>query len=330
MRSKIMWGSVVAALACAVWFFPRTADALSCASNWIRAPENGAVGVPTNTLLWSYGRFGGTSRARLIGPAGEVPTEERFLPVAIDGYGQGTNFPVLAPLLELEPNTRYSIEVSSGDGSIERNWFQTGGGPSVVAPPLPVLVSSEPGFGQGWSGLNRWNALEFAHAGILMGDNGALGDVTSADDVLLDEDAGFVAIEVEASTPVVRWLTTLPELYVGVGDCLIWPEGAEDRQDARFGVLDLAGNFSGWLAEELLLPSAQQARGTLDAELAREQALAAADLESRREADVRRREALNPVSCALERPGASAGGKAAMIWLALGAALATRRRGARS
>lgn len=332
MRRKIRWVGVVGGVACAIWLVPRTADALSCASNSFQGPVDGAVGVPTNTLLWSYGRFGGASRARLIGPAGEVQTEERYMPVAIDGYGQGTNFPVLVPSVELEPNTQYAIESArAGDGSIERSRFTTGAGPSDVAPPLPVLVSKEAGAGRSWlGGANRWNTLEFAHTGILIGDiGGALGDVTSADDMLLAEDAGFVAIEVDANTPIVRWLTTSTTLSVGVGDCLIWPEGAEDRQDARFGVLDLAGNFSGWAPEELVLPSAQEAQGIVDAELAREDELAAADLESRTQGDLRRREGLSPLRCAVERPGSSAGGRSAMTCLALGAALAALGRSRR-
>jgi hypothetical protein len=248
-----------------------TARATTCANNVFQAPAPDAVDVPTNTLLWAYGRFGGASRARLIGPAGEVPTTERFVPVAI-ALGLGTNFPVVVPEAELEANTEYEIEFDYTDVfdvvTTERVSFTTGSGPSTSTPPPPELTRSEPGAGQGFLGTSRYLHLELAHSGILIADSGgALGDIDSAEDLWLPEGAGFESIALRSTTPVVRWVTTSNELWVGLGECLVWSETAAERESARFGVLDLAGNFSGWTEpSELELPSATEAASLIAAE----------------------------------------------------------------
>jgi hypothetical protein len=95
------------------------------------------------------------------------------MPVAIYP-GQGTNYPVLVPRAELEPNTRYAIEITydyeePNTDVTERVRFTTGNGPATVAPPVPALVSIEEGAGTGWLGGNqRWINLDFGpHGGVL-------------------------------------------------------------------------------------------------------------------------------------------------------------------
>jgi hypothetical protein len=270
---------VVSALGCASAVVPGTAHALTCATNWLQVPADGERDVPTNTRIWAYGRFGGASPARLVGPRGEVAVDERFMPVAI-APGQGTNYPVLVPRAELEPNTRYAIEITydyeePNEDVTERTWFTTGIGPATAAPPLPELLSIEGGAGDGFSGFGRWLSLGFAlQGGILIADTAdALGAVSSASD-LFEGGASFDSLEITATTRAIRWLSTRDELSVGQGDCLIWPESAGDQQTARFGVLDRAGNLSGWMTTDLELPSPDEARAILAAEQDAEEARA--------------------------------------------------------
>jgi hypothetical protein len=267
------------ALGCASAVLPGTSHALSCATNWVQVPKDGERDVPTNTRIWAHGRFGGASAARLIGPSGEVAVDERFMPVAIIP-GEGTNFPVLVPRAELEPNTRYAIEITydreAPDADVtERVRFTTGNGPATTAPPVPALVSIGQRAGVGWTGNQRWLSLGFEpHGGILVADTAAaLGTVTSADDLFVEE-GSFDSVELGPTTRAVRWLSTSDSVDVGKGDCLIWPEDGADRQSARFGVLDLAGNFSGWASSELELPSPEEARALIAAAEAQEEAMA--------------------------------------------------------
>ena len=104
----------------------------------------------------------------------------------------------------------------------------------------------QPFVGSGWLGVNRTLSLELPHGGILIGESGgALDDVASLDDLLASPDAGFVSVDASPTSPIVRWATTDSVLSVGLGDCVVWPS-SEAAATARFGVLDLAGNFSGW------------------------------------------------------------------------------------
>ncbi|HTV19575.1 MAG TPA: hypothetical protein VMG12_12905 [Polyangiaceae bacterium] len=270
---------VAGALGCAICALPGTARALSCADNLVQVPVNGERDVPTNTLIWAHGRFGGASAARLIGPEGEVAVDERFMPVAI-APGAGTNFPVLVPRAELAPNTRYAIEIvydhePPSEDVTEQTWFTTGTGPATSAPPLPELVSIEPGAADGFSGRMRWLELGFGlQSRLLIADTAsALGSVSSAEDLFV-ADGAFESVELTPTTRAVRWMSASDVLAVGRGDCLIWPEVDEDQQTARFGALDLAGNFSGWITADLELPSSAEADEIIAAYDAEQQAQA--------------------------------------------------------
>src|SRR5688500_6685830 len=74
--------------ACLTVLTPSTARALSCATNWVQAPEDGDIDVPTNTLLWGYNDFSVDTSSRistrLIGPSGSVQLEQRYLAVHFD------------------------------------------------------------------------------------------------------------------------------------------------------------------------------------------------------------------------------------------------------
>jgi hypothetical protein len=262
---KLVVGGV---LGCATLVMPGKAGALSCAINSLIAPEAGAVGVPTNTLLWSSQE--GTRRLHLIGPAGEVPLEERQLLIAL-GERSASAASVLKPTAELQGDTLYRVEF---DDDREIGYyafsFTTGSGPSSVAPPKAELLSSEPGGSKFPSTPeSRYVTLQFAFQGILIGESGGtLGQVESLSDLLVEGAAP--RMNITPQSPVVRWIRSTTDgaggLALGQGPCMVWPDDDTDRQQARFGVFDLAGNFSGWTeTREVVLPSWEEARAIINA-----------------------------------------------------------------
>lgn len=252
------YASVLALLlAGAVCAASGSASALSCGGNWVTSPGDGATNVPTNTLIWGHGS---ASTTRLVGPDGEVALEEYPFP-ASGPDRMVMPQPVLRPAAELEPGVRYSLfsEYDSEDEyPPDRFDFVTGSGPATAPPPLPQLLFALHGAGRKFGGsVGSWVELEFAsHGGILLGAiDGAPGNAPPAD-VMLDDDSSLE--EDRAGTPVVVWVTHT-HLFAGTGDCMVWP-GSSIRQSARFGVMDVAGNFSGWTSDTLLeLPDQREA-----------------------------------------------------------------------
>jgi hypothetical protein len=314
--TKISWFTGAVAIAAGT-VSPSLAHALTCGTNLALAPVEGDVGVPTDALLWGYG---GSSSTRLLGPGGEVvPTDDRAVPIAVPPVGYYA-MGVLAPLEPLTPNTSYTVEVDHNAGSedappfIELVHFTTGAGPTSAPPPVPVLVDSLSHAGAGFYQVTRAVELKFEHQGILIGDTGGLGAVSSVEDLFYP---GTIPTE-DDDTRRIEWATTTGFVWVGKGDCSIWPEGASDRENARFGVLDIAGNFSGWMETEIELPSEAEAQAQV--------ALA----EQERAAEQASFYPPQPVSntdhgyCNIA-PGAAPTGAAAGLTLALAGLLAGRR-----
>lgn len=273
---------------------PGTARALQCATNWVTTPESEQTNVPTDTLLWGYAQAG----TRLLGPSGNgVAVDERKLPIAAWSGVPGI-FPVLVPREPLEPNADYTIELRSpGDPTPPRRIvFTTGEGPTGSAPELPVLLSSEPRAGAGyWDySLVRVVALSFDFDGILIGDTGQLGDIATIDALFEQGDANLADWNGE-DVPMIQWASRAESVWAGISDCVVWPAGASDSELGRFGVLDMAGNFSGWTSVPLELPS-----------LAEAQSAAAADREAQRNLNVQQG---RPNACSLELPGGSDAGR---------------------
>jgi hypothetical protein len=303
---------------------PGTAQALSCDAGYPQLPRDGAVDVPTNAVLW--GHFAEVDR--LLGPSGEaVDVEPHSLrnewAVALE---------VLIPRVPLQPKTDYIIERQYPDSPYppERTTFRTGAGPSESRPAPPTLIAVEPGVGSTWlSGPGRWLHLELggvAEQQFLIGDipdvgapdgNDPLADLASLQELLVAEPA---RAQVSSVGPVVEWLFRSGSVDVGLADCTFWPSGVADRQDARFGVVDLVGNFSGWLDVPIELPSDEEAQAAAEAERAATEAEAA-------ERNVQEpRSAL--ANCSAAAPGTGVTGS--MTWLSpvlgLGLAVARHRR----
>ena len=129
-----------------------------------------------------------------------------------------------------------------------------------------MLLRAEPHAGRGLGGLERYLELEVAHQGLLIADLGGLGQVASLDDMFL-EDRTLAPYE-PIATLGIEWVTTEQALLVGRLECRYWPDAAADHESARFGVLDLAGNFSGWTEVELQIPSLEEAQAVDEADRA--------------------------------------------------------------
>lgn len=299
---------------------PGTADAASCAINLVQAPRVGQTNVPTNTLLWGYA--GGN--LQLVGPSGEVVSLVERAIIARSWSFTRVSFPVLVPTGPLQPYTRYSIEVDSGESRpLARNEFVTGAGPADSAPEVPVLVSAEPRLE---TSRGRWLDLQFEDIRdrglILIGTaDGAVTELASVEGLLLD---GPPTPAAAAEAPLLEWIADVEQLSVGLEYCSLWPEGAPDALTASFGVFDLAGNFSGWGDVSLELPSEAEAQALADQEAA-EAAAAAAEADRVAEANLARLAAASrDDGCALAP--ASSGGPSALAALALGASALWRRR----
>jgi hypothetical protein len=280
-----------------------------------------ATTVPTDTLVWGYSTSSEVVVSRLIGPGGEVAVDERFVTLA--NLGGPGGFPVLRPQTDLEPNTRYTIETwfdTGGAGATEVATFTTGPGPigdTVPAPPALVSMDTETGArGFDLPSPTRWVTLQFEeHSGILVADDGGAESLDASDGWLIE--ASEVDAALEASGPAIVWITGGSTLRMGISDCLFWPQGAGDRIDARFGLLDVAGNFSGWVESPIEIPSAAEARATADAE---------AIAEGRAQNPPRNIWGHREGSCALGAPIPSRGPGGLLASLAFGLAAAAGRR----
>lgn len=316
---------VAAILVCATLALPGTARALSCGPSHVNAPADEATGVPTNTLLWGFGQYEAMPQGRLFGPDGEVPLDERSLPFARDTLSV-SRMPVLVPRFELQPNTRYQFLMDGVSPDADevppfQVDFTTGAGPSRSVPAVPALLSSESGSfvettRSGYQVVERWLDLQFQqHAGILIGDAGELATVTSLAELLLPAPSASER-ERAPGERALYWVTTREEMSVGVGSCLIWPDTAQDRREARFGLLDLAGNFSGWSEPlTLTLPFPEEADAPAPTESTDAPPI---DVAAPLPAPAPARSS----GCALSLPGSPT---APGSWLALGVALACAR-----
>lgn len=195
-------------------------------------PAEGADDVPTNVMVWANLSFGVV----------ETPTE-RAVFVAADGTVIEATVRVLAdevlvvrPVADLEPHTQYVVRACTfAECPVELRQFSTGAGPSSEPPDVPVEhgrdldVDRRVGL---CGGVSRTIELDLEFDGVLVVDIGLpqfdeetlQGDV----DVLATGDDDALVIDREA-------------LSVG-----------SDRLDARMGVFDEAGTFSGWVELERL------------------------------------------------------------------------------
>jgi MYXO-CTERM domain-containing protein len=246
-------------LACAAAALaPRVARACSCIGpGWIE-PRDGATDVPVNTKLWrvSYeGDRAGTT-FRLVGPTGDVELDALELPV--------TNLPpgyffrhVLTPKQPLTPGAKYRLLICASGSCRDGEGFTVGTRRLDFAA-LPREQSRQPIFVAGQPNSScgpeptRLVAFRFDWSGMAIlwdvdGDNHF--SPTTMQDLL------------KHSYPLYLYEHSVGGLPIGSGPCLPGLYDASGNPltnpHLRFGVLDLAGNFSGWTtAQQVSLPTA--------------------------------------------------------------------------
>ena len=112
-----------------LWLAPDPAVACSASRAVIESsyPRYGAVGVPTNAVLFLSGpELHSADDVQLAAESGEiVPLQGNAAPNGLD----------LTPLTGLEPERKYELSVVGGGVVLE---FETGSGPAAVAEPLVV------------------------------------------------------------------------------------------------------------------------------------------------------------------------------------------------
>lgn len=257
LSTLLAWGSVTSL---SLWHSP--AQALSCDfSPYYFAPPADAQNVPTNTRLWGLAHY--AHEIILSGPDGSVELVEMKLQLQ-RGLDMDDRFPVFQPAQLLDPDTRYTVSIvfSGSDGSevVHEHLFTTGVGPATRLPDMPVLLSKTPGGGPSFSGgTGSWVQLDFEHQGILIGASEQFANSAESAENLEDLIRAAEVTEPQQgptgqlAPEGVKWLDNFGNFRVGTGDCQVWPASQGAAISARFGVLDLAGNFSGWESEAHLL-----------------------------------------------------------------------------
>lgn len=246
-------GGVLLASALAV-LAPRSARACSCVRIDLLEPRDGSSDVPTNAKIWYVPttEIDGTTY-RLVGPAGDV---------AVDAASFVADFPspaftgwVFTPRAPLTPGARYRFHVCRTPDSCVAGEGFTVGTRRAEAASLPTVLSRKatyiPGVLNSSCGPNPVRIVDFSFAwdGIVL-----LWDV--------DGKNTFSATNLG---PLLRYGMSrrLYEFVMGVpigsSFCTEWPSVPympKPEAQVRFGVLDVAGNFSGWTpAEVVALPN---------------------------------------------------------------------------
>lgn len=241
--------TLVAALALLATSIPASALACSCmeiGGTWFTAPADGAVGVPTNALVWIGG---GITRGLYEGeqqhPIEVFGPDEATLPGTDARLSGGWELvDVFTPDFEFEPNTTYSVRVN---GEIHST-FVTGleADTEPPAPPTEIERSS-------------WSQPPRPVDGGMCGDGRASHGISvqwGMDDsvvVLMDNDER-ATLDIDAIDGDVPSLSTSGYTSIGKGFGCGGDNWDEARNGAetqiRAGTYDIAGNFSGWTAPE--------------------------------------------------------------------------------
>ena len=228
---------------------PASAFACSClepGATWFSAPEDGSVGVPTNTLVWVGG---GMTRGLYEGEAQhsiELVDADGVVVPGSEARMRATSdiVDVFTPDFILDANSTYSVRVN---GEVQST-FTTGDVDDTEPPAVPTETER-----------SSWSEPPSIPSWGMCGSGGAshgLGFGFDTEDsvlILLDNDARSTIdgdnFEGTAPAITVHGYASIGNGFSCGGDN--W-EGAAlgARTDVRYAAFDLAGNFSGWSAEE--------------------------------------------------------------------------------
>ncbi|MCO4770923.1 MAG: hypothetical protein KDA24_12895 [Deltaproteobacteria bacterium] len=228
---------------------PALALACSCmepGATWFVAPEDGAVDVPVNALVWAGG---GMTRGLFEGEdkfAIEVLDDQGVVLPGIEGRLNASMevVDVFTPDFALQPNHTYSVRINDTVHST----FTTGEAVDVEAPQIPEETERD-----------SWSNPPTLPDGFSCGGGQASHGVSFGFDmngsvlVLLDNDgAADVDVElIEGSLPAmsVFGFTSIGNGFACGGDN--WEgAGLGATTDVRYASFDVAGNFSGWSEDE--------------------------------------------------------------------------------
>jgi MYXO-CTERM domain-containing protein len=237
------------ALCLLVSSLPGVALACSCmepGATFLTAPQDGAVDVPPNALVWvggsaTRGLFAGEERfpIELIGPDDlPVPGVEGRLSSSFDVVD------VFTPDAELEAGTTYRVVVN---GAVQST-FTTGSEPDHEAPDVPdeaaITTWSDPPVIPDGASCGTGRASHGISVEWQMGDRVL---------ILLDRD-GVADVDVELVQGQVPALSNFGFASLGSGFACggdNWSEAAHGaKTDLSYGGFDIAGNFSGWSEPE--------------------------------------------------------------------------------
>jgi len=251
-------------LACAAAVaIPRAARACICAETGWNEPPEGATDVPTNTKIWRVSQEGeraGTT-FRLVGPAGDVAMDDLTLPIATLQPGYAFRH-VLTPKQPLTPGAKYRLLVCDPSAVCSGGEGFTVGSRRLDTAALPKEESRVPVYAVGEANTcgaapTQLVTFRFDWSGIALlwdadGDN-AFSPTTFED---LHKHSYW------------RWLYDHSlGLPIGSAPCLRGPADPSGypalNPTLRFGVLDIAGNFSGWTTpQKVAIPTAPLDAGT--------------------------------------------------------------------
>ena len=239
-----------ASLFTAALALPATSFACSCmepGATFFLQPEDGATGVPVNTLVWvgagqTRGLFEGDPQL----PIELLDADEVVLP-GTEGRLRSLNdtIDVFTPDLLLEADTTYTVRV----GEQVISTFTTGSDVDEEAPPVPEETEVST-----WSraaepfGTTSCGPLPASHGVSITWD--MQGDSVL---VLLDQD-GLAEVDTDGIAGSAPGLAphgsaSLGNGFVCGGDT--WEEARLGATtEVRYASFDLAGNFSGWSEPE--------------------------------------------------------------------------------
>lgn len=193
-------------------------------------PVDGSIGVPTNVVLWATRTFGlvETPRERVVFVADGGTVIESELRELAGGLL------VARPLVELAPNTRYTARAcTTSECPVDLQRFTTGSGPSAEPPELPIEHGRDLDTGRApCGGRFRSIALDIEFDGVLVLDLG----LPQLDEGTLDGDLDLATTQNDEHVVIDRDSISV----------------TRDHVEARMGVFDEAGSFSGWVELEPL------------------------------------------------------------------------------
>jgi MYXO-CTERM domain-containing protein len=226
------------ALAALVTVAPRGARACSCA--WLETdalfPADGQQDVPTNTRIWvgggMYWAEPGDAEYRLTLLDGDGATVE-VLYSDLTGYNDLIS--VMTPTSALQAGETYEIWVD-GDEVLGR--FTVGSDSDTSPPTVPAEMDRESSASARVAGMQ--SSCGPSDVVNLTLENTGLVYVANIEGV---EGPDTATLDGESSD-----LSPAPEFRIGSAGCTwSWPDAAPGASTTvRWGVFDLAGNFSGW------------------------------------------------------------------------------------